>query len=137
MACEMALEATHRLDAALALGFPAGEIGAGGGVQSPSRDRNDAQCAVELAVAAMIETMTVLSPREHRDRRDSGDPCKVRVADEALSSAVCPIKIAAQSGPQPVWSDLPRSRSPRRETPISFGATLSTRSPAATSACSR
>jgi hypothetical protein len=36
-----------------------------------------------------------------------------------------------------IWSDFPGSRSPRREAPISFGATRTTRSPAARSACSR
>ncbi len=36
-----------------------------------------------------------------------------------------------------IWSDLPGSRSPRREAPISFGATRITRSPALMSAFSR
>jgi hypothetical protein len=36
-----------------------------------------------------------------------------------------------------IWSDFPGSRSPRRETPIRFGATRTTRSPAARSASVR
>ncbi len=36
-----------------------------------------------------------------------------------------------------IWSDFPASRSPRRETPISLGGTLTTRSPEVTSARSR
>jgi hypothetical protein len=51
---EVALEAAHRLDATLALGFLASEVGTGLGVDPATCDRNDVKCAVELAVAAAV-----------------------------------------------------------------------------------
>lgn len=62
VACEVALEAAHRLDAALALGFLAREVGACCRVDATACDRDDVQRAVELAVAAAIEAVAVVSP---------------------------------------------------------------------------
>ena len=47
------------------------------------------------------------------------------------------LRTALAIAPASIWSDFPRSRSPRREASISFGATRTTRSPAAMSAYSR
>jgi hypothetical protein len=57
--CEVALEAAHRLDAGLALGFLALQVGACPGVQAPAGDGDDVQRAVELAVAATIEAVAI------------------------------------------------------------------------------
>lgn len=61
-ACEEALEASEGLDPALAFGFLAGEVFAGGGVAASSGDRDDVQRPVDLPVAAAIETVTVFAP---------------------------------------------------------------------------
>ena len=53
-ACEVSLEAAHGLDAALAFGFLAGEVGACRRVDPAACDRDDVQGAVELAVAATV-----------------------------------------------------------------------------------
>jgi hypothetical protein len=63
VACEVALEAAHRLDPALALGFLACKIGTGLGVDPATSDRDDVQRAVELPVAAAMEAVAVASPR--------------------------------------------------------------------------
>jgi hypothetical protein len=119
VACEVALEAAHRLDAGLALGFLAREVGARLGVQAAAGDRDDVQRAVELAVAATVEAMAVVAPGGHRDRCDSSDPCEVWSLAKRSAPGVCPIRIAAQSGPQPVsasssgrWTRI-RARSSR------------------------
>jgi hypothetical protein len=59
----MALKAAHRLHAALALGFLALQIGAGGVIDAAARDGDDVQGAVELPVATVVEAMAVASPR--------------------------------------------------------------------------
>jgi hypothetical protein len=41
VACEVALDAPHRLDAALAFGFLAREVGTRGRVDAPAGDRDD------------------------------------------------------------------------------------------------
>jgi hypothetical protein len=119
VACEVALEAAHRLHAALALGFLALQVGAGLGVDPATGNRDDVQCAVELAVAAAVEAVTLVAAGGDGDRRDAGGPCEVRVAGKRCAPAVCPIRIAAQSGPQPAsasssgrWART-RSRSSR------------------------
>ena len=119
VACEVALEAAHRLDAALALGFLAGEVGAGLRVDAPAGDRDDVQGAVELAVAAAIEAVAILPARGDGDRRDPCGARELSVAAKPSAPAVWPIRIAAQSGPQPVsasncgWCWRIRSRSSR------------------------
>jgi hypothetical protein len=84
VACEVALEAAHRLHTALALGFLALQVGAGLGVDPPTCDRDDVKRAVELAVAAAIKAVTLVTAGGDRDRCDAGGPCEVRVAGEAL-----------------------------------------------------
>jgi hypothetical protein len=54
VAGEVALEAAHRLDSALALGFLALEVGACRWVETAAGDRDDVQCSVELAVSAAV-----------------------------------------------------------------------------------
>jgi hypothetical protein len=63
VACEVALETAHRLDAGLTLGFLALQVGACLGVQAPSGDGDDVQRAVELAIAATIQAMAIGAPR--------------------------------------------------------------------------
>lgn len=84
VACEVALEAAHRLDPALALGFLARKIGTGLRVDPATGDHDDVQRAVELPVAAAIKTVTLVATRRHGDRRDTRGPSEVRVAWEAL-----------------------------------------------------
>jgi hypothetical protein len=84
VACEVALEAAHRLDAGLAFGFLAGEIGASRRVDPAARDRDDVQGAVELAVAATVQAVAVASPGGSRNRCDAGQPGELSVAGEAL-----------------------------------------------------
>lgn len=52
MACEVALEASEGLDAALAFGFLALQVFAGGGVAASPCDRDDVQRPVDLPVPA-------------------------------------------------------------------------------------
>jgi hypothetical protein len=58
---EVALEAAHRLDARLALGFLALQVVTGRGVDPAAGDRDDVQRAVQLSVATTIEAVAVLS----------------------------------------------------------------------------
>jgi hypothetical protein len=60
-ACEEALEASEGLDAALAFGFLALQVFAGGGVAASPCDRDDVQCPVDLSVAAAIEAVAVFA----------------------------------------------------------------------------
>jgi hypothetical protein len=57
----MALETAHRLHPALALRFLALQIGPRLRVKVSTGDRDDVQGAVELAIAAAIKAMAVLS----------------------------------------------------------------------------
>jgi hypothetical protein len=59
VACEVALEAAHRLDAGLALGFLALQVGARGWVQASAGDGDDVQCAGELAVADAVQAVAI------------------------------------------------------------------------------
>lgn len=102
VARKMPLETAHRLDTALALGFLAGDIGARGGVDSAACDCDDVQCAVELVVAAAMEAVAVASPRGCGNRSDAPILAKCASLAKRSAPAVCPIRIAAQSGPQPV-----------------------------------
>jgi hypothetical protein len=79
--CEVALEAAHRLDASLALGFLALQVGACPGVQPASCDRDDVQSAVELAVAATIEAVAIVSAGRDGNRCDglSASPREVEL----------------------------------------------------------
>jgi hypothetical protein len=86
VACELALEAAHGLDAALAFGFLASEISARLGVEASACNGDDVQCAVELAVAATVQAVTIVAPGRHRNGRHSGDAGKVCVCGEALGS---------------------------------------------------
>jgi hypothetical protein len=104
VACEVALEAAHHLHAALALGFLALQVGAGLRVDPATGDRDYVQCAIELAVAAAVKVVTLVAAGGDGDRRDTRSPCEVRVGLKRCAPAVCPIRIAAQSGPQPVWA---------------------------------
>lgn len=63
LACEVALEAAHSLDAALAFGFLAREIRARGRVDPAAGDRDDVQRSVELAVAGAAETVPIVPAR--------------------------------------------------------------------------
>ena len=90
VACEVALEAAHRLHAALALGFLALQVGSGLGVDSPTGDRDNVQRPVELAVAATVETVTLVAAGGDRDRCDAGGPGEVRVAWETLRARGLP-----------------------------------------------
>jgi hypothetical protein len=65
-ACEMAFEASESFDAALAFGFLALQVLAGGGVAASPGDRDDMQRPVDLPVAATIEAMTVFCARMRR-----------------------------------------------------------------------
>jgi hypothetical protein len=86
VACEVALEAAHRLDAALALGFLAGKIGARLRVDPAACDGDDVQGTVELTVAATIQTMKIVAPGRHRNRRYSRDAGEVCIRGEALGA---------------------------------------------------
>jgi len=86
VAGEVALEAAHRLDAALALGFLAGEVGARGRVDAPAGDRDDVQGAAELAIAASVEAVAVLAALGDGDRRYAGSARELRVAGEPRGS---------------------------------------------------
>jgi len=61
-ACEESLEASERLDPALAFGFLALQVLPGCGIAASSGDRDYVQRPVDLSVAAAIETMTVFAP---------------------------------------------------------------------------
>ena len=61
-ACEEALEASERLDPALASASFALQVLAGGGVVASACDRDDMQRPVDLPVATAIETVTVFAP---------------------------------------------------------------------------
>ena len=61
MSSQVALEAAHRLDAGLAFGFLALQIGTRSRVQASASDRDDVQRPVELAVAATIQAVAVAS----------------------------------------------------------------------------
>ena len=84
MACEVALEAAHRLHTTLALGFLAQQVGTSLGVDPSAGDRDDVKRAVELAVAGAVEAVTLVAAGGDGDRRDAGGPGEVRVAGEAL-----------------------------------------------------
>jgi hypothetical protein len=90
VACEVALEAAHRLDAALALGCLAYKIGTGRGVDPATGDRDDVQRAVELPVAAAMEAVAVASPRGCRNRSDARHPGEMGIAGEALGASSLP-----------------------------------------------
>ena len=90
VACEMALEAAHRLDVGLTLGFLTGKVGTGLGVDPAAGDRDDVECAVELAVAAAVEAVAVASPGGCGYRRDARHPGETCVAGEALSASSLP-----------------------------------------------
>jgi hypothetical protein len=83
---EVALEAAHGLDSALALRFLALQVLAGLRIDATSGDRDDVQRSVELAVAATMEAVSVASPRGGRDRCHASHPSKMSVAGEALSA---------------------------------------------------
>jgi hypothetical protein len=86
---EAQLEAAHRLDRGLALGFLACKIGTGLGVDPATGDRDDVQCAVELPVAAAMEAVAVASPRGCRNRSDTGHPGEMGIAGpEARHQAI-------------------------------------------------
>jgi hypothetical protein len=65
--CQTASWATSRVDAA-------------------TGDRDDVQSAVELAVAAAVQPVAIMSAGGHGDRCDSGDPGELRIALEALGA---------------------------------------------------
>jgi len=81
---EVSLEAAHGLHAALALGFLAFEVCAGGRIESPARDCDHVQRSVDLAVAAAIQAVTIMSSGGDRYRRDACHPCEMGIALEAL-----------------------------------------------------
>ncbi len=90
MACEVALEAAHRLHTALALGFLSLQVSAGLGVDPATGDRDDVKRPVELAVAAAVEAVTLVAAGGDGDRRDAGGPCAMRVAGETLRAGGLP-----------------------------------------------
>lgn len=61
-ACEESLEASERLDPALAFSFLALQVLTGRRISASACDRDDMQRPVDLSVAAAIETMTVFAP---------------------------------------------------------------------------
>jgi hypothetical protein len=90
VAGEVALEAADRLDAALAFGLLASEVFACRGVASSAGDRDDVQRPVELALAAAVQAVAIVSAGGHRNRCHAGDSREVSVALEALGSSGLP-----------------------------------------------
>jgi hypothetical protein len=80
----VAFEAAQGLDAALAFGFSAGEVVGGRAARAALHDRDPVQGAVELAVAASVEPVSLPATRGSRDRGDAGMAGEVGLAREAL-----------------------------------------------------
>ena len=86
MACEVALEAAYGLPLSLSLRSLAFEVGAGLGVDPGAGDRDDVQCAVELAIPTTVQAMAVFAPGGHGYRCHPGLAGKVSVGGESLGA---------------------------------------------------
>src|SRR4051812_5521696 len=83
---EVALEATQRFAAALALGLLAGEVGGRLGVEAAFADGEPVQRAVELAVAAAVEPVAPGLAGGGWDRCRSAAASELGVAGEAADA---------------------------------------------------
>jgi hypothetical protein len=79
---EVALECAECFQAALAGGLLALQVGTGSRVTAALDDRDLVQRAVELTVTVAIEAVAALLTGGCVDRRDAGEPRKLRVALE-------------------------------------------------------
>ena len=82
----MAFEAADGFELGLAFGVFASEIGAGLGIGLGSGERDDVDRAVELAVAASVQSVALGVPTAGRDGSGAGVPGEVSVGREPLSA---------------------------------------------------
>ena len=80
---EVAFEAADSFAACLAVGLAAGQVGRALGVQAAFGDGQAVQCAVDLAVAAVIEPVALGAPGGGGDGRGAGGAREFGVAGEA------------------------------------------------------
>jgi hypothetical protein len=80
----LSFEAADRFAAALAFVLFAFEVGTGGCVYAALGDRDPVQRAVELAVAAAVEAVSLLFAGAGVERGNSGVACDLGVAGEAV-----------------------------------------------------
>lgn len=74
------------------------------GVDSAAGDRDDVQSTVDLAIAATIQAVTIGTAGDTGIGATPESRAKWTSLLNRSAPAVCPIKIAAVSGPQPVSS---------------------------------
>ena len=86
MAGEVALEAADRLPGGLAFGAAAGDVVAGCGVAAGAGDDDAVKRGVDVAVAAVVEALSLGVARAGGDRRDAGGAGELGWGREALGA---------------------------------------------------
>src|SRR5688500_3060462 len=86
VAGEVTLEAADRFAGALALAEASGDVVAGGLVAAGAGDDHAMQGRVDLAVAALVESLALGVARAGGDRGDAGGAGKLRRRGEALGA---------------------------------------------------
>src|SRR6266545_4025483 len=111
VAGEVALEAADRFAGGLAFAASAFDVGAGLGVAAGAGDDDAVQRGVDLAVAALVEALSLGVAGAGRDRRDAGGARELRWCGETLGAGDLTDELGGDQRPEPrlgeqLWRDL-------------------------------
>ena len=101
MAGEVALEAADRFAGGLAFGAATGDVVLGCGVAAGAGDDDAVKRGVDLAVAALVEALSLRVARARGDRRDPGGAGQLGRGGEALRAGDLADQLGRRQGSEP------------------------------------
>ena len=109
MAGEVALEAADGFAGGLAFGLAAGDVVLGLGVAAGAGDDDAVKRGVDLAVAALVEALSLGVAGAGGDRRDAGGARELGRGGKALRAGDLADELGRRQGPEPGLGEQLRS----------------------------